>query len=65
MKGKRYSEEQIVRILKEGEGGKPVAEVCRACHHPLRRCERWAWVFVSTARSRPERAEPMAASLVR
>ncbi len=29
MKGKRYSEEQIVRILKEVEGGKPVAEVCR------------------------------------
>lgn len=29
MKGKRYSEEQIVRILKEVEGGKPVSEVCR------------------------------------
>jgi len=29
MKGKRYSEEQIVRILKEMEGGRPVAEVCR------------------------------------
>ena len=41
MKGKRYSEEQIARILKEHgiepvpqrrkevEGGKPVAEVCR------------------------------------
>ena len=29
MKGRRYSEEQIVRILKEVEGGKPVAEVCR------------------------------------
>ncbi|MCC6795731.1 MAG: transposase [Candidatus Hydrogenedentes bacterium] len=29
MKGKRYSEEQIVRILKEVEIGKPVAEVCR------------------------------------
>lgn len=29
MKGKRYSEEQIIRILKEVEGGKPVAEVCR------------------------------------
>lgn len=29
MKGKRYSEEQIVRILKEVEKGKPVAEVCR------------------------------------
>jgi len=29
MKGKRYSEEQIVRILKEVEGGRSVAEVCR------------------------------------
>ena len=29
MKGKRYSEEQIVRILKEVEGGQSVAEVCR------------------------------------
>ena len=29
MKGRRYSEEQIVRILKAVEGGKPVAEVCR------------------------------------
>jgi putative transposase len=29
MKGTRYSEEQIVRILKEVERGKPVADVCR------------------------------------
>ena len=29
MKGKRYSEEQIIRILKEVESGKAVAEVCR------------------------------------
>ncbi len=29
MKGKRYSEEQIVRILKEVEKGRPVADVCR------------------------------------
>lgn len=29
MKGKRYSEEQIVRILKEVESGKSVAGVCR------------------------------------
>ena len=28
-KGKRYSEEQIIRILREIETGKPVAEVCR------------------------------------
>lgn len=29
MKGKRYSEEQVIRILKEVESGKAVAEVCR------------------------------------
>jgi putative transposase len=29
MKGTRYTEEQIVRILKEIEKGKPVADVCR------------------------------------
>ena len=29
MKGKRYSEEQIVRILRELDGGKALAEVCR------------------------------------
>jgi putative transposase len=29
MKGKRYREEQIIRILKEVESGKSVGEVCR------------------------------------
>lgn len=29
MKGKRYTEEQIIRILKETESGKSVKEVCR------------------------------------
>ena len=29
MKRKRYSEDQIIRILKEAEGGMPVAEVGR------------------------------------
>jgi putative transposase len=29
MKGKRYSEEQIFRILKEGESGAKVGELCR------------------------------------
>jgi putative transposase len=30
MKGKRYTEEQIIRILKEVESGGAVSEVCRA-----------------------------------
>ncbi len=29
MKGKRFKEEQIIRILHEAEGGLTVAEVCR------------------------------------
>lgn len=29
MKGKRYKEEQILAVLKEVEGGKAIAEVCR------------------------------------
>jgi putative transposase len=29
MKQKRFKEEQIVQILKEGEAGKTVSEVCR------------------------------------
>ncbi len=29
MKKKRYSEEQIIKILKEAEAGAPVTELCR------------------------------------
>jgi len=29
MKGKRYSEEQVIRVLKEIDSGKKVKEVCR------------------------------------
>ena len=29
MKGKRYSEEQIIRILREAEAGMSAADVCR------------------------------------
>ena len=29
MKGKRFSEEQILQVLKEVDGGKAVSEVCR------------------------------------
>jgi len=29
MKGKRYTEEQIIGVLKEAEAGMPVADLCR------------------------------------
>jgi putative transposase len=29
MKGKRFNEEQIIKVLKEAEAGLPIAEVCR------------------------------------
>ena len=29
MKAKKYTEEQIIQVLKEGEAGTPVAELCR------------------------------------
>ncbi len=29
MKARRYTEEQIIAVLKEGEAGAPVAELCR------------------------------------
>ena len=29
MSKKRYTEEQIIKVLKEAEGGTPVAELCR------------------------------------
>lgn len=41
MKGKRYTEEQIVRVLKEVEGGKPVAQVCRECGVSEPTVHRW------------------------
>lgn len=41
MKGKRYREEQIIRILDEVEAGKPVAEVCRAYNVSEATIYRW------------------------
>ena len=30
MRGKRYSEEEIINVLKQSDAGMPIAEVCRA-----------------------------------
>ena len=41
MKGKRYSEEQIVRVLKEIEAGKTVATVCQEHNVSEQTVYRW------------------------
>ena len=40
-KGKRYSEEQIIRILDEVRSGKPVEEVCRTYGVAVSTLYRW------------------------
>lgn len=41
MKRSRFSETQVVAILKEGELGKPVAEICR--EHGVSSATYYAW----------------------
>lgn len=41
MKGTRYSEEQIVRMLKEIESGKTIAAVCQECNVSEQTVYRW------------------------
>ena len=41
MKGKRFSEEQIIGILKEAEGGLKVADLCR--HHGISEGTYYRW----------------------
>ena len=41
MKRKRYSEEQIIGILKEAEGGVPVKDICRK--HGMSEASFYAW----------------------
>ena len=41
MKGKRFNETQIVSILKEGEAGLPIAELCRK--HGIGQSTYFAW----------------------
>lgn len=41
MKGQRYREEQIIRMLDEVETGKPIAEVCRAYNVSEATIYRW------------------------
>jgi putative transposase len=41
MKGKRFSSEQIISILKESEAGMPTAELCRK--HGMSDCTFYNW----------------------
>jgi len=41
MKRSRYSESQIIKILKEGESGIPVTDICRA--HGISRSAYYKW----------------------
>jgi len=45
MKGKRYSEEQIIRILKAVENGKSVTQVCREYGVSEQSVYRWRTKF--------------------
>ena len=41
MKGKRFTEEQIIRVLKEGEGGARVSDLCR--QHGISEATYYRW----------------------
>jgi putative transposase len=45
MKGKRFSEEQIIAVLKEGEAGAPTKELCRRHGVSLGTYFRWKAKF--------------------
>ena len=45
MKGKRYTTEDKIRILREGDGGKAIAEVCRERNISEQTYYRWKRQF--------------------
>lgn len=45
MKGKRFTEEQIIKILKQAEGGMPTKEVCRQAGIAVQTFYRWKEKF--------------------
>ena len=45
MKGKRYTTEEKIRILREGDGGKAVGEVCRERNISEQTYYRWKRQF--------------------
>lgn len=61
MKSKRYTEEQILRILKEVESGKSVAEVCRQYNVAEATVYRWRQKFKGLEESQLKRLKELEA----
>jgi putative transposase len=59
MKGKRYTEEQILRILKEVDSGKSVAEVCRQYNVAEATVYRWRQKFKGLEESQLKRLKEL------
>ncbi len=59
MKGKRFSEEQIIRILQEAESGLSVADVCRKHNCSEQSFYRWKTKFGSMEVSEAKRLKEL------
>jgi putative transposase len=59
MKGKRYGEEQIVRILREIEGGKTVASVCQEYSVSEQTVYRWKSKYGGLSESEVKRLKDL------
>ena len=60
-KGTRYKEEQIIRILKEVESGKAVAEICRQYAVSEQTVYRWRSKYSGIATSELQRLRALEA----
>ena len=59
MKGKRYTEEQILRILREVESGKSVVEVCRQYNVAEATVYRWRQKYKGLEESQLKRLKEL------